>query len=76
MIRSNSLERHVLEAVSVLAEPSTSEVARQVNRNGGNANRTAIRQALRILEDEGAIANVGIGRDAWRIASNGGAGKQ
>ena len=58
----------MLDALRSLNLPSTNEVVREVNRNGGNAGRPSVSRALRVLQVEGRVENIGDIADAWRLA--------
>ena len=67
------LQRLCILAVKDEALLSTNDVARFVNAQGANANRAAVRNALRDLESRDAIRNIGdadggVG-DAWTVTA-------
>ena len=64
MIRQTAIERLVIDALGSLVLPSTNEVVRTVNRNGGNAGRPSVSRALRVLQLEGLVENIGDITDA------------
>jgi Fe2+ or Zn2+ uptake regulation protein len=64
--RSPWLEYLCLQAVRQNNLASTNEVARILNRNGANTGRNSVRNALRSLESQGALKNIGDGIDAWQ----------
>jgi len=69
VIRNRGLEKSVFTAVTTAPLASTTEVTRIVNRLGTSVGRAAVRRTLRVLEDEGQIANIGDGADAWRVSA-------
>ena len=66
MIRSAGLERKVLEALRSADKPSTTELMRILAEKDVNDSRPKVRNALRALEDEGSIVNVGGEAAAWK----------
>jgi hypothetical protein len=68
VIRHSEIERYVIDALGALSLPSTNEVVREVNRNGGHAGRLSVSRALRVLELDGEVENIGDTVDAWRLA--------
>jgi Fe2+ or Zn2+ uptake regulation protein len=57
-----------MDALRTLNLPSTNEVVREVNRAGAHAGRPSVSRALRVLQLEGIVENVGDISDAWRLA--------
>ena len=62
-----SLEHLVMKAVRQNTLASTNEVSRYVNAMGHSTGRSAVRNALRALEERGVLKNIGADSDAWRL---------
>jgi hypothetical protein len=68
MMRNPAIEARIIKMITAEPLSSTRHISRTLNAEG-RSNEQAVRNALKALEYEGRIANVGEAVNAWRVTS-------